>query len=247
MKKKLMVMLAISIGVMGLSGCGPSKTELKEDNNRMLSMIADYEDQLSELNKILALYQGTDGPTTTIDYVGDGSGDMTFNTVNSKVVFPKSLEYTESTPASNTGGVYVTKDVTFKPSKNWNMRLDNASLELDHTNGISGVINVTKINKAMEGSILQEQVLSPWLDSFGVKAKSFGSLFVDKYCWGTYASAVGSADNEPLQIKAGLFGYGTVAVTFIFVYKGDPDSTNNEIIDTFIKSMTVLNQVVSFG
>ena len=123
---------------------------------------------------------------------------------------------------------------------------DGTALELNHTSGIYGNIQVSKIAKTLKYDEVHAK-----LEEFNSAIPSeqepaYGKLFLDTYTSGEYFKRKTLVDSNPAVLTAGLMGAGTIGVAFAFMYDGEPDSTKDEIIGNLLKSIDVNGLKIKF-
>jgi hypothetical protein len=180
------------------------------------------------------------GTTSTITVVGDGTGRFTFNSVDSKIIFPAAFTYPNSRPIAPDGELEITRIVKIKPSNNWICRMNGASVELEQTiNSISGTVKVTEISEQVMVDQLQSEVLSPWFASIPNSEVIYKDIFINNAVFGKQAEVPIMIDSMEARLVCGMTAYGSYAITYVFVYRGKEDATKNEVIRSIINTISI--------
>ena len=250
MRKRLLnsaLILSLLIGT--LSGCGSkddselssfSKSEIIEKYNILEQNYIELDSKLtSTQNTLNALSQ--DGTVSeAITTMGDGTGRFTFNSTDSKIIFPTSFVYPNAQPIVPDGSITITSGVTVSPSSTWISRINGSALELEQsTNGISGTIKVNSVSEMVTVEQLQTEVLQPWFDSVSYSNVVYKDIFVSESAYGKQAETPIMNDSENAYLICGMAAVGSYSVTYIFVYRGSADATKNELIMTVLNSINI--------
>lgn len=249
MKKRLIYTIAIGLLVsLSISGCSKdpfaklSKGELVRLANQNTATIEDNEVRIDELETLLRGIQEEDGPTASISTIDDGTGRLTFNSIDGKIVFPTPFEYPGSTQAANTSSINITKTISVAPTKNWTAVLNGTTLELNHTNGVTGLIKAGAINEMYDRDQMQTEIMGKFFEGFPPEKITYSKLFLDDQCWGIEAKLATTIDSQPSYLRCGMLGLGEESFVYMFVYEGDKDAGKDETITSLLKTMTMLGQ-----
>lgn len=233
-----------------ITGCGKdpisklSKSELVARVNQDIADIQEKDTRVEELETLLKGVQEEDGPTSSISSIEDGTGRLTFNSINNKIIFPVDLAYPNSTQAANTSCINITDTISISPTNNWTVVMDGATAEFNHTNGVTGIIRAGAITEMVEGDVLQETVMSPFFAEFPPEKITYSKIFLDDNCWGIDGKTATSVNSNPAYIRCGVFGFGETCFTYMFLYEGDNDPGKDETILSMLKTMTVFQQPI---
>ena len=245
MKKKFIAcILTASMITSILYGCGQSddpvqnlsKAQLVEEYKKLEAQYNATMDQYDTLNKMYNANTNTDNPTSEISVMGDGSGRLTLNSIDSSIIFPESFQYPGTTPVAATGKLDIIENVSVTPGTNWILKMNGSSLEMQHTGGISGTILVGSIPSNYDVNQLQYDVLDPWFQTLGV-TPLYKEIFIQKYPYGVQASAPIMIDSESAYLRCGMVGYAGISLIYIFVYRGPQDSIKDESVMSVINSI----------
>lgn len=251
MKKRLeRLAVVLMLGTVLVSGCGNANSDelMKEKKENLVTMYrtmeSEYNNLSSEYDKLQAkvddMYKNEE-LNPGITSLGDGSGDLTLNSVSNRVEFNSPLEYPESTTVSTSSAIDIVTGVTVVARDNWITRLSNSTLELQHSSGISGSINISNVSEYMQDGTVKDDVLTPWVSQIATENVEYTNIFVDDDIWGAQAKAPILVDGQNGRMVCGVVPYGSYVATYIFVYDGDIDGTKEELIKN------VLNSVNMFG
>ena len=247
-KKKLISLVGCCLLGITLVGCSNdplsklSKKELIALANQQTADLTDKDVRIEELETLLKGVQEENGPTSAISTIDDGTGRLTFNTINGKIMFNPPFEYPNSTQASNTSSVNITDTLSISPTSNWYMVLTGTSLELSHTNGINGVIKAGSILETYDRDKLQEEVMNKFFANFPPEKITYSKLFLEDQCWGIEAKLPTTVDENPAYLRCGMLGVGEQCFTYMFYYSGEQDPAKDETIVSLLKTVKMLGQ-----
>lgn len=243
----LTVLTLMAFLSMSLVGCsGPSKSDLQIQVNQLEAELGKVKKEKESAENTLKALTKEGEVKTYISYVDDKTKTLTFNKLNDRVIFDIPLEYPDSSQTPNNSKISIAGNVNLVPTNNWIMISDGTALELNHTSGIYGNIQVSKIAKTLKYDEVHAK-----LEEFNSAIPSeqepaYGKLFLDTYTSGEYFKRKTLVDSNPAVLTAGLMGAGTIGVAFAFMYDGEPDSTKDEIIGNLLKSIDVNGLKIKF-
>ena len=252
MTKKLTVLM-LAITLISLTGCGNKsndplmgmkKVELVNLANSQMTELEQAYTRIDEVEKLLKGIQDEEVPSAAISVMGDGTGRLTFNSFQDKIIFPKPFEYPGSTQISNTASVNITKSLKVAPTSNWALRLKGTELELEHASGISGTIKAGMIKEMFPRESMQEEVFAPFFEELPPDTVKYSKLFLDDNWWGLQAMTPTFIDSEEAYLRMGMLGIGDQCFTYSFVYKGKPDVGKDEVILTLLKTVKLSEQTL---
>ena len=251
MTKKL-IALGLIATLVTLTGCGKndgsldsmSKSELVELANSQMTELEQAYTKIEEAEKLLKGIQGEEVPSAAISAMGDGTGRLTFNSFQNKIIFPKPFEYPGSTQISNTASVNITQSLNVAPTNNWALKLSGTTLELEHTSGISGKITAGEIRELYPRETMQDEVFTQFFAELPPDTVKYSKLFLDDNWWGLQAMSPTFIDSEDAFLRVGMAGIGEQCFTYSFVYKGKQDAGKDEVILTLLKTMKLFGQTL---
>lgn len=249
MMKKAICFLMISIMALSVTGCGKKdsfdkmgKKELANLARTNTKTLADKDIRIQELEVLLKGIQEVNGPTAAISTIDDGTGRLTFNSINGKIIFPKPFEYPGSTQAPNTSSINITSTLSISPTNNWITVLDGTTLELNHTNKISGLIKAGYITEMYDREKLQDEVMNEFFADFPPDKITYSKLFLNDQWWGLEGKTETIIEKKPAYIRCGMLGLGEQSFVYMFVYEGKQDAGKDETIVSLLKTMKMLGQ-----
>lgn len=253
MKKKIVSVILTTVMVLSMTACGsdpsdPTTWSKQELLSNYTSLQANFDSLAEDLDNLQIMYDALaeSNPTSAISYVGDGTGTrLTFNSADSKIIFPDSFKYPESEQISANGSIEIVQNISVTPGNNWVCKLNGASLELEHSTGISGVIKIGRIQSMYDKSLLQDEVLAPWFSNVPSSTLVYNKIFLGNEMQGVQATTPTTIDSEDAYLRAGILGYGNYSVTYIFVYRGNQDSTKDESILSVLNSIEITGSKLS--
>lgn len=248
MKKKITcIVLILTLLMTMLTGCGDEgrfsgmkKSEIINEYENLESAYNDLTEQLVQTQNSLDALSKDGTVNEAITTIGDGTGRFTFNSTDSKIIFPNSFVYPNAQPIVPDGSITITSGVTVSPSSTWISRINGSALELEQsTNKISGTIKVNSITEQLPVDQLLTDVLQPWFDSVSYSGVTYTDIFVGTTSFGKQAETPIMIDSENAYLICGMVGLGTYSVTYVFVYRGDVDSTKNELVKSIINTISI--------
>lgn len=254
--KKYMGALAVSLlSLSMLTGCGDKDLEYEDMNkDQLLEEVYALEAKNQSLfvenaqyRSLLTVLDSSGSTAPAISTMNDGSGKLTFNTYDSKMIFPSTFVYPESKEISANTKIVLADNFSVSPSNGWITKLNGASLELEHSNGVSGLIKIGSIDDVYLMDKFEDEVMKPWFDQVTNETVVYSDIFVNKRKWGTQAKVPINIDGEKAYLKAGMYGIGDYSVQYVFVYRGANDPAKDEIIDSLLNSMVLLGLDVSIS
>ena len=250
MHKKALSTLLVMLLILTVTGCNTNKdplsklgkAELIKMANEQSAELTDKDVRVEELETLLRGIQEEDGPTAAISTIDDGTGRLTFNSIDGKIIFAVPFEYPGSTQAPNTSSVNITSTINVAPTNNWITVLKGTALELEHTNGISGIIKAGYIKEIYDREKMQADVMSKFFAGFPPEKIVYSKLFLNDQWWGMEAKLPTTIESEPAYLRCGTLGLGDQCFTYMFVYKGKQDPAKDETIVSLLKTMKMLGQ-----
>lgn len=237
--------LAVSMFTVACSGDVEERFKGK-DESELIEMYKSLETEYLSLdtqyNDLYTLYNGIQSETSPVPAIGicgDGTGRLTFNSVDSKIIFPTSFQYPDSTQAVSSSSVNIVSEVAIEPSTNWVLKLNGTTLELEHTSGISGIIKIGNQGYIYESSELQTQVLSQWFVGLPPSNITYTNISIGGNNFGSQAVTPTVIDSEDAYLRCGMVAEGDLSVTYVFVYRGSKDINKDESITNLLNSLSI--------
>lgn len=253
MNKRLVALVLSIVMITGLmTGCSskgekdPLLDNSKEDlvmYIRNLEKISEEDSaRIEELETMLKGVQGETVETSAIKEFSDGTGRETLTSIDSMVTLPVPFEYPNASQSYNTSAVSISDNITVKPSPNWTVKLSGTQVDFQHTgSNISGIIKVGKIDSTAEK--VQVSSLTDHINEFFSNMPpaniTYKRLYVNQNWMGMDASAHTFIDEEDAQLRCGMIGFSDVCITYMFAYKGEADSSKDELILTLLQTMQI--------
>lgn len=255
MKKKVLSILLVITMVGGLVACGKDEEAQVQTaldtmtKAELIQAVRDTQTQLStitaekeQIETILRGTQNEEEPTAAISTVGDGTGRLTFNTFDSKIIFPQGFEYPGSTQASNLVSLYLAPNITVAPSSNWFIRCNGTTVEVEHLSGISGTFKVGNIKEIYNRDNLQTEVMSKFFENLPPENITYKNIFLEEKMWGVQATTPTLIDSQDAMLKCGMLGMGEYSLCYVFCYRGEQDVTKDETITTLLNTVKFLGK-----
>lgn len=256
--KKLLALSLASLTLVGLVGCSNEDEDplMSESKESLVAMINEgntreneYLTRISELETLLKGVQGEEVETSGIETMDDGTGRETFVSTDGQITFPVEFNYPGATQATNEETcVKINEAFSVRPTSNWTVKVDGASIELYHTSGISGKITVGKRDRDVQKTTLDE--LKTYMnDTFFAELPpesiTYNTIFINGKEFGWDASSHTFIDSEDAKLRCGLVGYSDQSLQYFFVYKGEDDSAKNEVILSLLQTIKAWNDNLS--
>lgn len=191
-----------------------------------------------------AYTNNSDGNKAAISVATDGTNRMTFNSNDSKIIFPSSFEFPGSTKAPSNGSISIVENVQIAPGTNWIQKSSGATLDLEHTNGISGTIKIGKLSTITgyyNFNTLKADIMEPWAAGLPLSTGVSYSEITDSATnsIGCAASTPTLIDSENAVLKFGMLSVQDLTVTYVFVYRGTQDVSKDESITNLLNSINI--------
>lgn len=258
MKKHRVVAMLLSFTmILTLGGCksdediDPLMKETKESLvkmvNDMNTELVDCYTKISDLETMLKGVQGEEEPTSAISEMSDGTGRLTFNTVDGMITLPVPFNYPNAQQAPNTASINVSDAVKVTPTSNWTAVLTGTKLELSHTSGIAGTITVGLLDRdaqKVQTSELQEH-MTQWFTNLPPETIKYTRLYLNDNWLGIDATSHTFIDEKDAMIRCGIAKSGENSLQYFFVYSGEQDVAKDEVVLSLIKTISVWNNKLS--
>lgn len=255
MRKNVVKLVAIGLMAMTvLVGCGSkeegsidsmSKGELRDLVKTQWETIDQQEARIQEVEEILKGHTTEEGPTAAISEMGDGTGRLTFNSLDGKIVFPQPFVYPGSSQAATSGRVNITNNISILPTGSWALKIIGTTVEMEHSSGISGTIKVGYVQDLVPMETFQADVFSPLFEGHPAGNIIYSKLFLGDQNWGMDARTDTRIDEEPGYLRVGMLALGDTSFTYTFVYKGAQDSVKDEAVLSLLRTIEMLGQPLS--
>lgn len=254
MHKKITAVALSAILVLSLVGCNKSDDEsplAAMSKAELIEYAATLENNASALieenGRLQEVITGIQGETVEVPVVSefkDNSGRRTLNSVDDVVKLPHELTYPMSTQTFASGSLSVSENLKFKPSSNWVFKMDGTTTELEHTGaGISGKIVVGKIvvppnEDAVKPDGLKDYINQFFSDPMPPANVGYTRIYLDQNWVGLDAQAHTFIDEQDAQLRCGMMGIGENSIIYLFAYRGEQDSTKDEMILNLLQGAT---------
>ncbi len=249
--KILSAITVTTLSVTMLVGCGASdpnnvntwsKKELVANYTALSQSYAELSAKNNDLNVALQALSNEGKVTAAISMVGDGeNARMSFNSNDSKIIFPVEFVYPKSQEIAPDGKINITSNVSIKPASTWISRINGSALEVQQTSTkISGMIKINQATEIIPVEQMEEQVFQPWFDNtpFNVGVK-YTNIFMGQAATGKQAENAILIDSENAYLICGMATSGGYTITYVFVYRGSEDATKTEAVKTLLNTIEV--------
>lgn len=255
---KILALLLASITLISLAGCSNEDEDplMSESKETLVAMInegntreTEYLTRITELETLLKGVQGEEVQTSGIEVMGDGTGRETFISTDGQITFPVEFNYPGATQATNEETcVNINEAFSVKPTSNWTVKVDGASIELYHTSGISGKITAGKRDREVQKTTvgdLKTYMSDTFFSELPPESIKYSTIFINGTEFGWDASSHTFIDSEDAMLRCGLIGYSDQSLQYFFVYRGEDDSAKNEVILSLLQTIKAWNDYIS--
>lgn len=247
-RKKLAVGIMLTIMSASVTACSSdgleskSKKELIQMYSELESMYFSLGAEYDEYKSLTAGIQSETEVTSAISLTGDGTGRFTFNSVDSKIIFPVTFQYPGSMAAPGDGVINIVSGVNISPTANWICKLNGTTLEVENCDsGISGTIKVGKQEYVYDVAALKTDVIEPWFAKLPPAQVNYSNIYVNNQPFGVQATTPTTIDSEDAFLRCGMLASPSSdsCITYVFVYRGTVDSSKNESVQNLLNSITI--------
>lgn len=256
--RRILALSIASLTLIGLTGCGNENEDplMSESKESLVAMVNEgnareneYLTKITELETLLKGVQGEEVKTSGIEVMDDGTGRETFVSVDGQITFPVEFNYPGATQAtSEETCIKINEAFSVRPTSNWTIKMDGASISLYHTSGISGKITVGKRDRDVQKTTLDElkaYMNDTFFSELPPESVKYSTIFINGTEFGWDASSHTFIDSEDARLRCGLIGYSDQSLQYFFVYKGEEDSAKNEVIVSLLQTIKAWNYYVS--
>lgn len=185
MRKRISVLLAITVLAVGLGGCkkkveeGPTKEELALSLNQANAQIQSLTNELQGTKEVLATYNPnlSDVDLSAITLLP--TNQLAYNAINGKIRLSNQLDMSPSVPVPNTTQITLGGDIKYVPSNNWTFELSNNVLRLQHRNGMIVNLNIYKYVGSSTQYDVMDTLIRPYLNSLSVTEDTAKKMFIN--------------------------------------------------------------------
>lgn len=243
---------------LSLVSCGNDEVQdplMEESKETLVDMVntlntenGNYLNRISELETMLRGVQGEEVETSGITEMGDGTGRLTFNSVDDVITLPVEFNYPGATQADNTSSVEINEAFSFRPTSNWTVQMSGTSIGLYHTSGISGTIKVGMRDRTAQRTTVAEvetYMKEQFFSQLPPETVKYSTLFVNGTSYGVDAESHTFIDEADARLRCGLLGYSDYSLQYFFVYTGEQDSAKDEVILSLLQTIRIYNYNLS--
>lgn len=253
-KRLLTFSIVASLSIVSLTGCGSKadglqgmpKSELITAYEELQTNYRDLNTKYNDLSSTASAIEVTNSADPIIGYVSNGTGELTFNSKDAKVIFPTQFQYPSSSQVKANGQINLSDNISVAPGSNWVCKLNGTTLELEHSSGMSGIIKVGQLDSGaanLSFEDLRDNVLNPWFEGNKMVTSkvAYSSIFVQNStnAVGADASLSIYIDSEDAYLDCGMASVSGNTLTYVFVYRSESDDSKNESIKTLLNSIKI--------
>ena len=202
--------------------------------------------RIEELEKMLKGIQTSDVETSGIREFNDGTGRLTFTSVDSKVSLPVEFNYPGAVETAGISAVRVSDSVSIFPSGRWVNSVNGATIELYHSTGISFKLSVGFLDREARKLTTDklEEKMNEFFSNLPPSSIKYSRVYLDDTWFGLDAKTDTFIDEAKSQIRCGWIGYGETAVNYFAVYDGEVDDDKDETILNLINSIQIYTKPI---
>lgn len=249
MKNRVFKVLTVIslVCAMTLSGCGKSSDDLESKSKEELIELCEYyldcyteaSLELDDAKLLLETIQGYSSTGPSFSAMTIENNKLSFNSYDSKIIFPKEFNYPGATETAANTLVRVTDLVSINPGTNWIMKLSGSTLEMEHTTNISTMIKIGEFEELYDRNKLKEEVMMPWFEDISSSVVKYSTIFVSGDNWGIQAQAPIQIDGEDAYLVCGIVGFAETSITYVSTYRGKQDINKDGTINSLINSIMI--------
>lgn len=263
MKRAVSILVLCSMLMVTVAGCGSGNKDplMSESKETLVNTIREYEQQIvadsdtiNELQGKLDSSKEVNNVGETISEFSDGTGRMTLHSFDQIIELPTPFTTPFSTQAPNNTSVIIGDSLTIKPSENWVLGLSGTIINMEHTSGISGIINTRALDTTL--GKLDNDGIAAYLGEEFIKTipqadsaqPTLSKVYVGNNHLGYSLSTSTYVDEENGQMLCGIIKLSTkLTMQFMFYYPGDKDAAKDELIVSLLSTIKQGNQVLKVG
>lgn len=177
-------------------------------------------------------------------YKVEGTGSPALKLIDEYFIAPTSLELPNSKDDVNNSSIYVGSVFKFKPSENWNIRMQGTTLELIHPTKIWGSIKAVTINEFLPITEMQP-LLQKYFIGYPSTTINYRKVYLSDYQVGLMATAPIKVDvkegetQKDMTLNVGFVQSGDYAILFMFLNENNELGVSQELIDLLLRSGSV--------
>lgn len=255
--KRILALILVMISMVSLVGCGgkdrdPLMSESKETLVEMINRASEdevyYVEKIEELEERIRGQVSSSPVTSGIGEIGAGI-ELTFKTIDSKIIFPTEFNFPGSEQAPSTSSLNVSEAVKIRPTSNWTFKVTGTGVELSHNSGITCVMTTGKLDsgKYVERSVIEEHLLDNFFSELPPSKVAFSSLHIDDAIFGVDSVCSTTIDEGPAMLRCGMLAYGELTFHYFFVYLGERDVAKDEVILSLMRTVTIWDNELSIS
>lgn len=249
MKKIVLFLILMTL----ISGCGqnepagPSVESLLMENEQLLAEVKGLNEKLNEANTVISKVAGEDKEPTFISYIDTSETIKGFNSFDGKIFLPTTLEFPASNQSSGVGYISLVQNIEIYPSQNWSSKISGTNIEMQHSNEIKASLKLASTKESLTADEIKEKVMMPVINSMPANSVKYSTVFLEEFPRGNIATIEAFIDGKEATMKLICINIGEVVILGNSVYLGPKSDVNEEIIETLLRSMKVLNQKLTFN
>ncbi|MBR1453259.1 MAG: hypothetical protein IJ593_01235, partial [Lachnospiraceae bacterium] len=252
-KKYIVVALVVTLDMTFIAGCAEkhnddarydlSKGELISQIDKLNadslyneSKIDDLNAEIDELKEKLKGINGDEEEVVGIKEFSDGTGRLTFNSVDGVIKLDEQFKFPHSKTIQSNNAIKITNNVSVVPSSNWVVVYDGTTIEIEHSDGISGKIVVAGLEQGVE-RVKNDEIkayIGEYFNNITHDEIQYKTVFYNEREVGYSASLNAYVNEENFRIKCVMVTSGETNITMLFMYKGELNQSKEEIIDRVI-------------
>jgi hypothetical protein len=252
MKKLIATVIALLL-MAGLASCsGAEKSEFEGLSKKELIALAEEHSltienlqfDLDEAKTLLAgQYEGA-AEKPRIETMDDGTGRLTFISVDSQIIFPKAFSYPGSEQAPSTGSLDIVDRISIVPGNGWIIRQSGTTTELYHPSGIQGRIVAGRVAERFPVKDLEASIFASFFSEATQAAVTYSRIFAEDLWSGMQGMTQIRINGEMSFMRAGMMAVNDSSVIYSFIYTGVQDAEKDGTVRSLLSTMNIYNRAV---
>lgn len=260
MKKRLMKMVCLALAMtVVLSGCflkrgddtapegGLTYEELLSLNNEYAAQVSEQSETIQRLQESLDKATGkTNTPAGNLVDIATGEG-KTFNVLNGTITLPVPVVYPNTSECPSDTLVQLGKNITVRPTNNWDICIDGNLATFYHNSGITIETQISKAGERVDQETVKEQMIAPVLGAIPNENNVSISIFYSNSVIGTETRFKTNVNSAEAQMRIGGMAISDAALTYVTLYSGVYDSAKEEAVEKFLESLQYGSASIQFS
>jgi hypothetical protein len=151
-----------------------------------------------------------------------------------KITYLKAFEIDGLTKAPNTTRIILGENVSLAPSENWVARLSAGTVELSHSEGISGVLKIAKTREPLK-SASYDKAFDGFFAGFPTADITYTDVFINDAPRGRMAAVSYILNGKPSEMV--VLGVGNAGSVTLALFQYESGGTRRELVFNLLKTI----------